>query len=270
LLPGEQLQRLVEYYADGFTEKANQERLSVINAADSAGTDTVLGYRRYLSYREGDDGELAHLDTVLVPSVEELKPVAWFEGAIGQEAQGVGVSIEGSKRVPYTFVPGELLSSATRVLAPLFSGVSDLEHAYIQRGTERVAVDLAKFLYEKDFSQDYQLVSGDVVVIPFRQLFVTVSGAVKTPGRYPYIPDRTWDYYIALAGGFDIERNSGQALRISDLAHKSHGKDRIIQPEDIIEAKSNNLLYGFGRVSGIIGTIVSVASLVLSIYNMTK
>ena len=56
--------------------------------------------------------------------------------------------------------------------------------------------------------------SNDLLVVPFKQYFVTVAGAVKNPGRYPYLPDRSWSYYVGLAGGFDELKNKNQKIDI--------------------------------------------------------
>mgnify|MGYP002777260740 CR=1 FL=1 len=267
LLPGEGLERLIAYYADGFTETANRDRLSLTRVSGDAPA-AGLGERSVLRYGEAAAVTLMHLDSVQVPGLNELRPVAWFEGALGPIADGA--ALDNANRVPYTFVPGELLSAAVRALQGQFRPSSDLAKAYISRAGGAIPVDLGAYLYDKDFSVDHRLEPGDVIVVPFRQLFVTVSGAVRSPGRYPYIPDRSWEYYVALAGGFDTERNAGQTLAIYDQAGKAQVKGRLIQPEDIIEAKSNSFIYGFGRVAGIIGTTISVASLVISIYSMTR
>ena len=56
-------------------------------------------------------------------------------------------------------------------------------------------------LYDANFYSDFELEENDILRIPFKQLFVIVSVAVNQPGKYPYIPDRTYDYYVNLAGG---------------------------------------------------------------------
>jgi protein involved in polysaccharide export with SLBB domain len=59
---------------------------------------------------------------------------------------------------------------------------------------------------------------------------VTVAGSVMVPGRYPYIPDRAWDYYVALAGGFIRERNSFESVTIKDISGKKLRKEDMIVP----------------------------------------
>ena len=62
-------------------------------------------------------------------------------------------------------------------------------------------MDLSPMLYDAAFYSDQTVQENDVLVVPFKQYFVSVAGAVLKPGRYPYVPDRTYDYYIGLAGG---------------------------------------------------------------------
>ena len=203
-----------------------------------------------------------------MPSANELLPCVYFEGAIG-----VGINGEDpqtSRRVVYTFYPGETLSQATQKLRTQLSAVSDIKNAYIKRGDEKIVVDMSSFLFNKDFTNDVPLVANDTIIIPFRQFFVSVAGAVKTPGRYPYIPDRSWDYYVNLAGGIDEDKNSGQTLQIVDLQGKTHSKDKPIQPEDSIVVASNSFLYNFGKISAIVSTMISVTALIISIYEITK
>jgi len=131
-------------------------------------------------------------------------------------------------------------------------------------------VNLTVYLFDKDYTVDHELQPNDTIVIPFRQLFVTVSGAVHAPGRYPYIPDRTWEYYVALAGGLDKDKNAGDAIDILDRQRVVQGKDRTIQPEDIITARYNSFLYGFGRVATILTTVLSIASIVISVLGLSN
>jgi protein involved in polysaccharide export with SLBB domain len=112
------------------------------------------------------------------------------------------------------------------------------------------------------------LLPYDQIIIPFRQLFVTVSGAVHTPGRYPYIPDRGWRYYVGLAGGIDREKNVNDKLRITDVLDRERPKDGPIMPEDTINAEYNGLLYQFNRAAPIITTLASITSLVLGILSL--
>ena len=75
-----------------------------------------------------------------------------------------------------------------------------------------------------------------------------MGGSVKNPGAFPYIPNRTWEYYIGIAGGFDIDKHIGSKIRITDVyGEKYKQDDRFIQPEDVLVAPANHPLYWIGR-----------------------
>jgi len=265
LLPGEGLKELVSVYADGFTEKANTSRLTLLHYLSES---SPVGEKLQFDYTKFPDMELRLYDVVTVPSLQELLPVAWFEGAVGLSS--TGASPETSQRSAYTFVPGETVSQAALANRKLFSAVSDLASAYIIHtdGTQ-TAVNLAKFIYDYDLTNDIQLRANDIIIVPFRQFFVTVSGAVQFPGRYPYIPNRTWEYYIGLAGGFDTDKNSGQKITIYDVkSQKVAIAGREIQPEDNIVAESNSFTYGMMKVSSIISTVLSLTVLIISLLGL--
>lgn len=265
LLPGETLSTLVETYAQGFAERADLDRLVVLRIVEAT---VPSGQQFYMAYEANKEFNLINRDTVTIAGLEDLLPVVWFDGALGVDASGG--SLESSAHIARTFTPGERLSTAIQKVRAMVGPASSLEEAYISRGGQKIPVDLSAYLYDKDFKNDHVLETNDVIVIPFRQLFVTVSGAVHVPGRYPYIPDRSWAYYVALAGGFDKDKNARDAIDILDRQGVSQGKNRIIQPEDMITARYNSSLYTFGRISTILTTVLSVASIVISVLSVTN
>jgi len=258
LLKGENLASLIEQYGMGFTEKADATRLEITRYVD--GKD-ISGEKIQVNYKDGDI-PIQNRDVVVVRSAQDLLPLFIIEGAI---RTGEGASVEGSNRILHQFIKGETLGQAIRSHRDELNQVADLEHAYITRNSSKIPVNLGKFLFDKDFSDDIVLEPNDVLTIPFKQFFVTVSGAVKSPGRYPYIPDRTWRYYVSLAGGIDEERNTGEKIIVTDLADNPLPKDGIIPPEAKIKVVSNSFLYYFGRYSPIVTTMLSIISTTISI-----
>jgi polysaccharide export outer membrane protein len=263
LLEGEGLAELIEVYANGFTDQANPTRISLVR---SPFTGHSLGEMRYIDYSEARAFVPESYDMYSVPSLSSLFPVAYFEGAI--RATETAQVLDTSNRVPYQFVPGQMLSQAAQALRKGFTAESDLAKAYVIRENSRIPVNIADLIYRMDFSKDLALQANDVVIVPFRQFFVSVSGAVNNPGRFPYIPDRAWDYYIGLAGGINEELNTGKIVKIIDLAGREKTKKDLIEPEDSIVVPANSFLYGFGKVSSILTTIISVASLVLTLIKL--
>jgi Periplasmic protein involved in polysaccharide export len=266
LLDGEKLSDLIEVYARGFTEQANPERLSLVRYVTSIQSSENLGEKKLINYSKEKDFDLMNFDAVTVHSSKELLPCVYFEGALGVGVNGEDPAV--SHRQVYTFFPGELLSQAVQKIRAQFSAVADLDNAYIKRGDAKIATNISKILYQNDLSDDRTLVENDTIIIPFRQFFVSVAGAVMTPGRYPYVPDRSWDYYVNLAGGFNTEKNSGDIVNITDVNGKHKDKGAPILPEDSIVAASNSFIYSFGRISTILSMIISAATLAITIYKL--
>jgi hypothetical protein len=150
---------------------------------------------------------------------------------------------------------------------------ADLHHAYIERENapdKRLPLDIYNIYYETNYDVNYPIQRNDTLVIPFLQNFVTVKGAVLAPGRFPYIPDRNWEYYINQAGGFDPTRNSYKMLTIKDVNGKKHSKDDPITPETTISADTNAFAYYFNMYGPIITTMLSIVISGLSVYLTTK
>jgi protein involved in polysaccharide export with SLBB domain len=126
-------------------------------------------------------------------------------------------------------------------------------------------MDINPMLYDSSYRSRYFVERNDVLIIPFRQYFVTVAGAVAQPDRYPYIPDRSWEYYVALAGGFVRERNSGEAVVIKDISGKTMKKTDPITPETTITAKTNAGLYYFNQFAPIVTTLLSIVTTFVSV-----
>ncbi len=264
LLPGEGLHDLIEVYALGFAESADSSKIDLVRIV--GGSDRS-GERMLIDYSTAGKLGLANKDRLNVPTLQSLLPIVFFEGAITVGASNATAKAEPgiSNRLTYQFFQGELLSSAIQANRTHFAPEADLEKGYVIRAGVRRPVDFSRFLYDRDSHDSSILQPGDTIVIPFKQYFVSVGGAVMLPGRYPFVPDRGWRYYVGIAGGANQELNAGDARRISDVQGKPKGPNQAIEPEDSIVLESNSFLYLLGRVSTILTTVVSLASLFFTV-----
>jgi protein involved in polysaccharide export with SLBB domain len=259
LLEGEQLRELVETYGSGFTPLADRTRMELVRYVNSR---SISGDKYFLEERDiGGNYELQNFDVVTVPEISQLRPVMFVEGAIGSVDSD---SPTVSTRLSVSYNRGESYSSLVRNNRGWFSAVSDTKNAYIIRGNEQIPINLNPILYDADYRSEEEIEENDTLIIPFRQYFVTVAGAVTEPGRYPYIPDRSWDYYIALAGGFIPGRNAREAVVITDINGKQLKKGDVITPETIITAQTNGGLYYFNQYAPVFTTVLSVIATALS------
>jgi protein involved in polysaccharide export with SLBB domain len=253
LLRGEHLKDLIEVYGSGFTPFAGTERIELTRLVN--GQDKV-GNRIHLTGAAVEENyPLENYDVVEVPSVTAERPVVFVEGAVWV---GADAALTASNRVMVRFEPGEDYGSLVRRNLDWFSAVSDTANVYIVRNNERIPINLNPLLYSRENQSLYYLEPNDVLIIPFRQYFVTVSGAVVSPGRFQYIPDRSWEYYIALAGGFRKEQNSFQKVTITALDGRPMTKQDRIVPETTINAESNAFLYHFNQVAPVLTTTLSL------------
>jgi protein involved in polysaccharide export with SLBB domain len=281
ILAGEELGRLIGYYANGFTPLADPSRIELVRYVDSVNDSGEKVYLGPADIRA--DYVLHNLDAVYVPSIQELLPVMFVEGAVRDLATGAGTSAAASgtnagitaaamnvsNRMPVRYNKGENYASLVQRNQGWFTSVSDTQNAYILRGGERIGINLNPMLYDMNYRSFYYVEEDDVLVIPFRQYFVTVAGSVGAPGRYPYIPDRTWEYYIALAGGFIQEQNRFETVVIKDLSGRRMGKEDVITPETTITASTNSFLYYFNQWSPVVITLFTIVNSVFTVMAVT-
>lgn len=270
LLAGENLKALIDLYGDGLTPFSDLSRIALsrfITEKESAGEKIYLNKENY-----ENDYELLCYDSVKISTFSDLSPHIFVEGAISEGVADETVKLENSnvsKKLSFDFSEGEDYAFFIRKNKDILTEVSDLEHAYILRDGEKIELNLLPVLYDASYYAKIEMKNNDTLLIPFKQFFVSVSGAVYFPGSYPYIPDRTWDYYIGLAGGFIKEKNAGEAIVITDVNGKKHKKSEFIQPEMRIEAKANSGLYYFNQYAPIITTILSAVSTSISVLAVT-
>ena len=266
LLPDEGLKDLITQYADGLTELADVARIELIRYV--AGKDES-GEKIYLRGEDiNGNYKLSNLDTMKISKIIDLKPVLFIEGAIGTGDKNA-VSPERSNKLSVQFNVGDNYATIIRNYKDWISSVSDTENAYITRGGNKIPINLNPMLYDASYESKYFVEPYDTLVIPFKQYFITVSGAVINPGRYPFIPDRDWQYYISLAGGFDPYRNSGDAISIYDINGKKLKNTDGLSPECRIVAESNSFLFYYNQYSPVIMTTLSLVTTILSIWAIT-
>jgi protein involved in polysaccharide export with SLBB domain len=264
LQDGQNIKELIEIYGSGFTPVADNTRLEIVRLINSA---DVAGSKLFLTEKDlANNFELEHYDVITVPTISQLQPVMFVEGAL---IGGITSDLAGTTRITVQFNNGETYASLIRRNANWFTPVSDTQNAYIVRKNGRIPINLNPILFNASYRDDILVEDGDILIIPFRQYFVTVAGSVARPGRYPYIPDRKWEYYIGLAGGFIAERNAFNSINITDMDGKKRKKTDTILPETTITASTNHALYYFNLYSPVIVTVLSIVTTFLSIRAIT-
>ncbi|MFP4364122.1 MAG: SLBB domain-containing protein [Spirochaetia bacterium] len=266
-LENETLEDLIYRYGRGLNQNADIRNIRIVHRPS---IENPSGWVEHISGLDSDLSEiqLSPYDTVEVGSIGSYLPSMVIEGAVGSISSTGGAP--NSNRIEYRFTQGQRLSTTVQEFRDRFSAVSDLENAYLERNGERTYIDLTAFLESPDPETDIALRQDDTLVVPFRNRFVTVSGAVVQPGRYPYVPNENWEYYIELAGGFDPTRNSGEVVSVVNAQEEPKDRNTEIMPGDEITAETNAVLYHVGRFSVVISAAATLTSMVISILNFIQ
>jgi len=239
-LANEELEELIEYYGDGFTEIADRSRIRLQRLitennkiAESFVFDLGQGFSETI--------ELRDLDTITVPEKTEYMPVIFVEGAIRSESDlhsnnSNDKLIEEYNKLIIQFAEGETLYSVLKDRQEQIDPNADLANAYVIRKHSAgiIPVNLETLLYSYKPQDDFSLEAYDRLVIPPRRYTVLVTGGVIDRGQYPYLPNKTYRYYVDLAGGVDPESGNLNAVRITDRDNNRISIDLYIDPESRI------------------------------------
>ena len=264
LLDGENLRTLIEYYGGGLDPLADISSISLsrsLTGTDKAGEVIYLGEEAIV-----DDYSLVNLDSISIGVLSDLRRTMFIQGAVNVQ---ISETLEGevpTNNIRYQFESGETYLSFVRNHKTWFTDVSDYERTYVSRKGQRLPINLYKMLFDPDYEDSMQLEADDILVVPFKQYFVTVSGAVRVPGRYAYVPDRTWDYYVGLAGGLNPELNRKEKVDIWTSEGQDLEKSDFILPETTIDAKTNSFGYWFNKYASPLLTILSILTSSIAVY----
>ena len=266
LLDGENFTELYTLYGGGLLDRADKTRTELFRKYDTAGTS---GRKQYLKESCFETTfEVFDMDSFFIPTYDDLRQVAFLEGAVKMEKDAS--VLEASNKLSLEFNEGENYAYFVRRNRDLFSDASDLKNSYIIRQEKIIPINLETILYDKNYATEIEVLPYDVLMVPFEQAFVTVAGAVQVPGRYPYIPDRTWDYYVGLAGGFDKNKNAGDIIKITDKHNKKYSKKEFITPESTITAETTEFTFYFSKYAPVITTLLTAISTTISIIAVTS
>lgn len=217
--------------------------------------------------REGDDRKNPTLmddDVLFVPPIRQMV-VSVVANEVVTSPQ-TGQVTENSTPREVELKEGERLSQLFLQVGPL-SPWWNLEGVYIIRnskspeGQMKIPVDARRVLYERDRTQDIELQAGDQVFIPSTIRRVFVNGLVRTGGAFAYVPDRTAEEYLGLAGGLSLQASLDRSTIIrADGTVEPFRSDAVLFNGDAIQVEQKY----FATPSDYVGIIGGLTSLVFS------
>ena len=113
---------------------------------------------------------------------------------------------------------------------------------------------------------------GDQIYVPRAEHIVFISGSVKQPGGYPFVPGKTKEYYIRLAGGYSDRANKpntsvvtlyGDVFQTSNTEYIEDG-DLIVVPR-AQEYKFMNMV-----IMPAISIILAASGVILGVISLRK
>lgn len=129
----------------------------------------------------------------------------------------------------------------------------DLKGAYLMRAGKTLDVNFEKMIMNGDVSQDVKLEANDVIYLPAGfTCRIRVTGAVKSPGVFPYASGMTALDAVLIAGGFTefasendvlIVRKEGNAVtnitvKLKDVMKGKVSKNVLLKPGDLVTVKT--------------------------------
>lgn len=214
--------------------------------------------------RQGDDGKNPRLmddDMLFVPPIRRMV-VAVIANEVVTSPQS-GQVTENSTPQDVELQEGERMSQLFLQVGPI-SPWWNLEGVYIVRNTRapegqmKIPVDVRRLLYERDASQDIELQPGDQVFIPSAVRRVFVNGLVRTGGAFAYVPNRTAEEYLGLAGGISLQASLERSTIVrADGTVEPFRSDAVLLNGDSIQVEQKYLATPADYV-GVIGGITSL------------
>jgi protein involved in polysaccharide export with SLBB domain len=112
----------------------------------------------------------------------------------------------------------------------------------------------------------------DQIVIPKKDDFVYISGGVRSPGAYPFLPSKDYSYYVTQAGGYsrNADKSNVQVfVKYGDVVQSI--EPRCVEPGSVIVVPTS-IQYKFTTqvLLPLISTISAVLSASLAIYMSTS
>lgn len=261
LLAGENLDTLIEKYAQSLLPSANTNDIRVRRYSDGTYTETVVKAGSGYVLRDGD--------VVVVRTIEKTLGSVSIEGAVMTTSSTSMVQGNAASSFFFRFAEGDTVREMLTAMSSYFIPASDLDGAYLIRDGESIALNFRTILYGNDPDGDIALRNGDRFVIPFNQLIVTVNGAVNSPGVFGYVPGRTASYYISLAGGLSSSAKSSGHYEVFNKYGEKLADDDIVPSEAVIKVDRSTFTTDLATAVSIVGLVASIISITLNVVKLS-
>ena len=161
-----------------------------------------------------------------------------------------------------------------RILALDSESRSDLDNSYVRARarSDRGGISNADFNIESSLMSNYKLFDKDVIYIPKKYDFIEVIGAVRNPGRYPFILTTGIKEYIEMAGGVTGNSTNKYYIIQSGTGDRVYYKDFSgdLNSQDIIFVEERNDYNSFDRFKDVVQISSQIITILAIINNLTN
>jgi protein involved in polysaccharide export with SLBB domain len=218
-------------------------------------------------------------DVIYVPPVQGLVTVrgaVFGRGEYRIRASALTTEKERMSEGVYELKPGERVFDVIRKAGGI-TPWADLHNCYVERlvlnsggKRQRIPVDLHRVLFDRDSTQNVELVNADIVVVPPINLFVYVEGEVNKPGSLLYTPNLGAGDYIGQAGGPTENGNLSRVSIIRNGKRISAKHNPVLEPGDIVIVPRYGLKWWQDYVDIIATVGIPTISLILTIIALQR
>lgn len=261
---GETLDTVIDKYAHGAMTSADLTSISIVRYTN--------GERSEMKVKKGEGVKLSDGDVISIFPTELYLGSVTVEGALTDSEPTTATKVGGQAAIKlfFRFAQGERVRDMVEAMSIYFSASSDLSDCYIIRDGVSTPISFSDILYGNSTDGEMELKNSDRFVIPFSQNFVTVNGAVNSTGTYGYVPGRTAQYYIGLAGGMSAQAKSSKDFTITDKNGNLLGLDEVVPAEAVIEVERDNFVTNLqptvavvSLTAGILGIVATSLAILL-------
>jgi protein involved in polysaccharide export with SLBB domain len=123
----------------------------------------------------------------------------------------------------------------------------------------------------KKHGMSIKLCSNDNIFVPSKDFFVYISGEVKHPGAYRYVPNKQYNYYIQQAGGYTRRADKNNRFGMHYYGNTSQMTDlsEIIEGDIIVVPVSQQAKFLTMVFLPVLQTFATIISVFLAIYTIS-
>ncbi len=163
-----------------------------------------------------------------------------------------------------------------RLLSLNITTMTVTEYSYYQTKLREISgkhfIDIKELWRTKDESNDRSVKDGDILLIREPQMLVNVSGAVQNAGLQPWEANKSWQDYVADAGGYTntAYESKIRVIRYDTNAWVKIRKDTVVNPGDeiFVPEKLDKTFWEYFTEG--LSTAAQLITIILGVHTLTQ